>query len=352
MYEHSLWSFSLGRWAGVNVRLHMFFMLFAAFTLLLSLQHARPEMVWLAVISLIILLASVFLHELAHCSAAVRLGVYVEQIVIGPIGGMFPLRCSSSPKRELAITASGPLMNLLVCLICIPPIFFLPEVRLVELVHPLRPGNLVEGTTLAVAIKLIFWINWLLLLVNLLPAFPLDGGRILRLMLLILRPDFGSRTAIMHVASVAKLGALGLIVAAWFVRSYGSGSPIPPWFVLVVLAIFIFFSARQEVDRYEEEQRDDEFIGYDFSQGFTSLEQSTKTTQTQTSAAGPGPLARWLQMRRDKRQRRLLETEAEEDRHVDEILSRLNETGWSGLSIDDRRLLDRASARYRNRMDQ
>ena len=76
MRDQAIWSVSLGRWNGVQLRLHMFFLLFAAFTLYLSWREepAAADMVWIAAGSLGILLVSVVLHELGHYFAAVRFG--------------------------------------------------------------------------------------------------------------------------------------------------------------------------------------------------------------------------------------------------------------------------------------
>ena len=351
MREHSLWSIGLGRWGGVTVRLHMFFVLFAALTLMLASQHGlqngQAGFVGLAVGSLVLLLLSVLLHELAHAVVAVRLGAYVDQIVVGPIGGMVPFRMPSNPRCELVISVAGPLANLLICLICVPIVWLWLDLSPISLLNPLQPFNLISGTIVQVSFKLAFWINWFLFLVNVLPAYPLDGGRALRAALLVVRPDMNLRTAVIQVATLAKISALGLCIAAWFVSTWTPVNPIPIWFALVLLAICIFFSARYELDRFQEEQGGDELFGYDFSQGYTSLEQSTDTT----SFADPSPLARWIERRREQRHRRQRETEEDEDRRVDEILSRLNEGSMNALSAEDRRLLNRVSARYRSRME-
>jgi hypothetical protein len=114
---------------------------------------------------------------------------------------------------------------------------------------------------------------------------------------------------------------------------------------LVLFGLFLFFSARQEAERMREHDSGDATLGYDFSQGYTSLERH----DAPRTARKPGPLRRWLDARRTQRIERQQQREFEEERRVDEILARLHETGMDGLTDEDRALLDRVSARYRDR---
>ena len=89
----------------------------------------------------------------------------------------------------------------------------------------------------------------------------------------------------------------------------------------------------------------DQPFGYDFSQGYTSLERTTREDSEESSSA----ITRWMEQRREARQRRQQEIEAEDERQVDSILARLHDVGIEGLSPDERALLQRVSARYRGR---
>jgi hypothetical protein len=210
------------------------------------------------------------------------------------------------------------------------------------LLNPLQPDNVIEGSPWLVAAKLTFWLNWLLIVVNLLPAFPMDGGAALRALLW---PAFDYRTAALVVTRVAKVSALGLCLIAWLLRDAFAPAAIPAWVPLVVFALFVFFGAQQEAARLEEQDDDDDLYSYDFSQGYTSLERNAEVTRR----SGPGALRRWLDARREARRRRQRMVEQDEERQVDEILARLHETGMQGLSASERALLHRVSARYRGR---
>jgi hypothetical protein len=114
---------------------------------------------------------------------------------------------------------------------------------------------------------------------------------------------------------------------------------------LILLAVFLYFAAKQEAERLQDSDPGDGSFGYDFSQGYTSLERQFQPPQRE-----PGFIRRWLEQRREQRAMRRQLIEQEEERRVDEVLARLHLHGRDGLSPEDRSLLDRVSARYRNRM--
>ena len=352
MRDHGTWSVSLGRWGGVQVRLHMFFLLFAVCTVYLSWhaqrQHTGGGLMTLGLLSLAILFFSVLLHEVGHCYAAWRLGGFMDQMVLGPLGGLAPVRMPHDPRRKLTAHLAGPLVNLILCLACLPSLL-IAGVNVLGLLNPFAPVELISGTTWLAGLKLTFWINWLLLLINLLPAFPFDGGRILRALLMMISTGVDQR-GMMAVAAIrlAQFTAVGLLVVAWLMRNADPVALVPAWFALMLMAIFVFFCARQEGNRYLEDEVEDDPFGYDFSEGYTSLERDDDE-QEPARTPTPGPLGRWLQQRQEANRHRQAEIESEEDRRMDAILARLHETGIKGLSAEEQSLLNRVSARYRSR---
>lgn len=354
MSDHASWSLQLGRWGGVYVRLHMFFLLFAAFTLYWSWRAgasaagaspASSGLDWVAVESLCVLLASVLLHDVGHAWVAFRRGGYVEEIVVGPLGGLASIRGLSEPTSELWAHAAGPLTNLAISGFCIPVLTAVGGWQW-GLLSPLAPVGLTEGSPPLVGLKLIFWINWLLVLVNLLPAFPFDGGRALRAALLVRWPQLRPRPASLIVASVAKATAMTICAAALVFQFDDVNNLLPTRFALVLLAIFLFFSAKHEEDRTEAESLDE---GAAFSHALSKTYRRSATGAVRETAELPGTISRWLAQRRASKRQRQQQREAEEERQVDEILARLHERGIESLSSADRALLERVSARYRNR---
>jgi Zn-dependent protease len=334
-------------WGGVRVYVHA--SLFVAFVSILyfatEVAHARqledgPTYGLMASAILLFLLA---LHELGHAVAAWRLGGNVDLVVLGPLGGMHPPNVPREPHREVIVALAGPLVHFLALLALGPPLF-LAGVNLGDLLlHPLYPAGMLSGPLEVVAVKMAFWFNWLLLLVNLIPAPGLDGGRALRS---ILWPVMGYRGAIRTVSRAGMMIALVLCLLALLLRDPPNDTRlVPTWLPLVMMSLYLFFSSQQEAQAAEEDDQEDDLFGYDFSQGFSSLEQPPGPRRRQQ-----GPMRRWLQQRQEMKERRLRDIEAEEERRVDEVLIRVKELGIDGLSPEDRSLLHRVSARYRGRL--
>lgn len=330
------WNLYLGRWCGVQLRLHVLFLLFFVFAI--PTRGDDPALIagWYGLAALGLLLASTLLHEIGHCLAARSLGSTPDQIMLWPLGGLVPVCPSQDPQREWMTALGGPVANLLVCAVLAPILLLSSESQLVSFTLP--PTDAKGEFSWPLVIALAFWLNWMLVVVNLLPAMPLDGGRALRA-LLWLRFDY--RTAVLQVAWIAKLTAVGLVIGGWFL----SGSYPFVWIGFALFAILLWFSARQEAEKVLDHDPEESSFGYDFSQGYTSLERAYDGSRK----ARPSALRRWIDNRRDEKQRRKREIEQLEDRRMDDVLARLHEVGVEGLSPEERSLLERVSARYRNR---
>lgn len=338
------WNLPLGRWAGVQVRLHVFFVLFIAVALQLGSTSGESAF-WETLISLLILFVSVLAHECGHCVAAARMGSATDQVLLWPLGGLAPVHVSHDPQIELVTAVAGPLVNLSICMLA-APLLFIEGRSVLELFNPLLPPMARHGFTWVDGVAWVFWINWLLFLVNfLLPAAPLDMGRALRAMLC-MQNDF--RHGVVMAARVAQSTAFGLwLAAAWLAYTNSQSKNLEFGFAvlpLVLLGVLVFFGARQEAERAYDPDGDDAPFGYDFSQGYTSLEKAA-----QPRRSSQGLFRKWLAERRQERLRRQQLLEAEEERRADAVLAKLHQDGLHALSDDERSLLNRVSARYRNR---
>src|SRR5690606_7345534 len=163
----------------------------------------------------------------------------------------------------------GPLANLLASAATLPALLILKKWSLGQLANPLVVPYIAEPLAawsyLPQCLALVFWLNWVLFLVNLLPAFHLDGGRILKAAICL---AFGQRSVGFGTVMVAQLSCIGLFVAAWWVHKTAYAYA---WAPLVLLGVVVFFSGKSEVQG-PETPLDDDPLGYDFSQGYTSLE--------------------------------------------------------------------------------
>ncbi len=347
MPDRTAWSVTLGRWHGVSVRLHGFFVFFVAAAYLANWQFAESGITPLGNIltaSFFVLFFSVLLHEFGHAWWASRHGHVVDQIVIGPLGGMAPIRMPGNPKREFQVHLAGPTVNLVVCALCIPALLA-ADIHVLGLINPLDPRDLTLGGPLELTLKLTFWINWCLLLLNLLPAFPLDGAYALQAAFLARRPELARRQAAAKVARVAQFMVLLVLLWCIFMPQEEGQWLLSMRFVLIPLAVFLLLSTR--LGQLAAERAETGPWGeFEFSGSLAMLEHELEEAEH----VSPGPLRRWLQRRRQTRLRRQREGELEEDSRVDDILARLYQEGMQSLTREDRALLQRASVRYRSRL--
>jgi hypothetical protein len=185
------------------------------------------------------------------------------------------------------------------------------------------------------------WLNWVVFAANLLPALPFDGGRIVRGT--VGRQGLGeSRDAMIapwlaHVAA-ALLALIGVVRLALYLRRDSL------W--LIYLAVLIEVFVRVESRMMEDGSFFDEGVfGYDFSEGYTSLEASTARVRPHRESA----LKRWRRRRSEQRRQRLAAQLAAEDRRLDEILDKLHREGKSSLTDEENRFLVRVSAKIKKR---
>lgn len=300
--EQASWTINLGRWGGLEIRLHLFLFLFAIFTLYMAylLEPDHPGSLQLAGISLGVLIFSVLIHELGHCAAAGWLGSPIHQIVLAPHGGMGSLRTSANPRAELAILIAGPAFNLLACVICVLVLHaYETNPNILGLLHPLQPTGLTitPGNVWPSIFRLAVWVNWVLFLLNLLPAFPFDGGKALRAGLSICWPDISRQSAAGLVAGMAKIAAVALFVLTWATWS-GSNSatdPVPNWVAMLILGVFLYFSAKQEELR-SQDAFDEEYAAYPVIEEYADDLDDLATPYPEEQEE---PFVDWLEKRRE-----------------------------------------------------
>lgn len=169
------WSWKIGRLAGINVYMHATFLLLILFILFAYWVQGHSLMTALAgVIFILVIFGCVVLHELGHALTARRYGIRTRDIILLPIGGVARLeRMPDKPLEELKVALAGPAVN-----VAIAAGLFL--ILAAEGIHPqLEKVRWVSGSFLDRVMVVNLWLAGF----NLLPAFPMDGGRVLRALL-------------------------------------------------------------------------------------------------------------------------------------------------------------------------
>jgi Zn-dependent protease/CBS domain-containing protein len=207
---------------GVPVRFHFTFVLLLIF--LLSIGVGDRQSGVSTVLYILALFASVLLHELGHTLIAWRYGIRTIEIVMFPIGGVSRPERQPKPSEELWISLAGPMVNLLIAMALMAWMTAQQGWVAVETLREPTDANLAERIAFG---------NLALFLFNLLPAYPMDGGRILRSVLALSRP-VEQATRIAAGAGQALAILIGLAGLLW-------GN-----FILMFVALFVYLGAFQE----------------------------------------------------------------------------------------------------------
>ncbi len=205
------WTIKLGQLAGIDVYMHVTFLALLAIIALMTLPAGVTAAVS-GVIFVILIFGCVLLHELGHALAARRYGVPTRDIILLPIGGVARMeRMPDLPSQELVVALAGPAVN-----VVIAAVLFMVGIGL--------------DTTL---FQQLLWVNLMLVGFNLIPAFPMDGGRVLRALLAMRQPY--------HEAT-----ELAAQVGKSFAILFGIFGMVSGHVLLVLVAVFVFFGAGAE----------------------------------------------------------------------------------------------------------
>ena len=397
MRDPFTWSFPLGRLFGVAIRVHIWFVLFALGVILQFAYLPEPKLgeaayvpdQWIGAAILVgLLFVAVLLHELGHLWAAHLVEGDTRELMLWPLGGLGTFELPRTPYALFVTTAAGPGINLFLCVLCglylvhhsllptfnplanqvTPSYWNWAESRFehdpqwskaperfkqhVERLNgkppePAKPAPADKGVTSVRAaepelayltwndllVGRFFWINWLLLLFNLLPGLPLDGGRMLQAVLWS-RGDYrratgwaiGAGFSVMFLAIVASMifGSLVLLLLAWVMYNACKAE----WYQL-------------------ESSVEDPALGHEFSSAY-GLDPTDEPIAAPRRRR-PNFIQRWLQRRAERKQQREQELREAEERRLDELLDKVAQLGIGVLTEEERRFLTRVSSRYKDR---
>ena len=230
-------SFKIGRFSGIDVRVHWTFFLLLAFFAFIGYQSSGSAVGALtATLVIVVLFLCVLLHEFGHSLVAQRLGLEIHSITLLPLGGVSNLESlPEKPADEVKITLAGPLVN-----VVLAPVFI--GVGLLFGAEPRMPVDVFTGIgSVGQFFFYLGYLNVILAVFNLIPAFPLDGGRILRALL-------ATRLGAVRATDISsRVGQL--FAVAFFLIGLLSGN-----FLLALVAVFIYFGATGEAQMVRQQE--------------------------------------------------------------------------------------------------
>ena len=228
------WSWRIARVAGIDIRMHATFPLLFAWIALIAFQSGvRSASALVGTFALFLaIFVLVVLHECSHALTARHFGIHTRDITLLPIGGVARLeRMPRVPRQELLITIAGPALNVAFAIILYAALAITGNLHHVSEIA--RAGAIPLNWGSALAQLMI--VNVSLAVFNLLPAFPLDGGRVLRALLAMRSGDYAKATV--TAARIGRAFALIFGLAGLFVLN----NPL-----LVIIALFVWLSAATE----------------------------------------------------------------------------------------------------------
>jgi Zn-dependent protease len=388
------WSIPLFRAFGILVKLHILYIVITL-GMIGRIYYLAPDQLGdYILIWVVLLFCIVLLHEFGHCFAARYVDGEAEEILMWPLGGLAFCSVPQTARANLITAIGGPLVNVVICLGTAGAMFaagYLPPLNIFntrqlytpELSNWQSGGNdyapgtgfspyhirkdngetihsykliAVEGKHFAVVgdkppIEIekpsvtyypawvlwsarLFWLSWMLLLFNLIPASPLDGGRILQCILWGRSGDYRSATIVACYSGMA-FALLFILLSIVFNDS-----------LLFALAAFMVFSSYQQLVMLEMGSEERGAFGYDFSKGYGGFGPEEEPAPKQRK---PGFIKRWRLARRAKREQVAAQQRAADEARMDELLDKISRNGKGSLTQEELRFMERASARYRNR---
>jgi Zn-dependent protease len=393
------WAIPLGRLFGITIKVHFLFpVIVIGMVLRAAWQKDAVTNAWIdASIVCGLLFFSVLLHEFGHCFMARNVGGEGTEVLLWPLGGLANVELPQQPRAHFLTAMAGPAVNFVLAGICVLALLTVHDRLPIPSLNPLGyPGrvNVIdenkttrqqivmntwiadptrdpakdapktetkpdakEGTkegakdqprqlgpyemvvdpySAASFLNWFFWVNWVLFLLNMmLVGYPLDAGRMVQAALW---PRMGYRQA-----------TLAVVYAGYFVAIFILGVASIALNETLALALGLFVGVACYVQQFQLQSGEESLFGYDFSQGYTSLERDQEGPPPAPKQPRQSWWQRWMQQRAEKKARREAEQREAEERRMDELLEKVQRAGLGSLTEEERRFMKRVSERLRNR---
>jgi Zn-dependent protease len=348
------WSFPLGRMFGVTVRIHFLFPLVClGLVLRVTTKEFFPG-TWIDMTMILgLLFVTVLFHEMGHCFAARQVGGEASEVLLWPLGGLAACDVPHNPRAHFLTAFGGPAINLLICLVCGLAMAFLLDGSFRPTWNPLwravrsnEIGQIVlvrwNGTEVwtdklaDVVLARLFYVSWITFLLNVvLVGFPWDAGRMFQSALW---HYVGYRQATLYAVFAGFICMFVLLIVAIVFNEV----------LVLFLAFFTYTSCKQEWITLET-GGEESLFGYDFSQGYTSLERDEEPALQRPRRKKVNFFQRWLQRRAARKLQQQQENAEAEARRVDELLDKIQRHGKESLTDEEQRFLKRYADRMKNK---
>ena len=221
------YSLQLGKFFGIKVQIHWTFLILLGWIIFSNMRagSGAEQTLW-SVLFILSIFVCVTLHEFGHALAAKRFGIKTKDITLLPIGGLARLESiPEKPKEELIVALAGPLVNIIIVAALYPLVHFSLDITSMVQLSSITSDNFIFN---------LMFINLWLAVFNLIPAFPMDGGRVLRA---VLSFKMERHKATRIAASIGQLLSIGFVILGFF------GNPF-----LIFIGFFIFLGAQAEAE--------------------------------------------------------------------------------------------------------
>jgi Zn-dependent protease len=324
---------------GIRVRAHASLLIFIICVLIFD-HIDNIYTLQARALSMAILVGIVILHEFGHCFAARWVGGSANDILLSPLGGLAYASPPHRPGATFITVAAGPLVNVLICIVCGVAIYFLTPTASMRLyldhpwhvIPPLNPfspsmnpyvAHLLPGDA-AFYFYWVYTVSYFLLLFNLLPIYPLDGAQMVQAAIW---PSVGHHRSMMIATTTGMIGSVflamfGVLTGAWF---------------LAILAGFLFFTCYQQRQQLKENAPE------------AWADSSTVDYTASIYGRPEKPRRRRINRRAINRARKIAHQEAVERERIDSILAKVSAHGMHSLTWGERRALRKATERQRKR---
>lgn len=316
------WALTVGSIAGIRIRLHLVFIIYIVIELIRTLVDSGFGLgtgIMVAMLALLFLV--VLAHEFGHCAGSRLTGGHADDILMWPLGGLASCMPANNWSSRFWTVIAGPLVNVAICIVTIPALGLMTgQWWGVALPNPFSGQGLFEMVSLSwahVGLYLLNLVSLVLLVFNLIPAYPLDGGRLLELLLARRMSAIEAKRFAVRVGVVAAI-ALGLFGVV-FIEAGG-------WTVLII-AVFCGLTSWQTLKQLE--MADEAMLDLGYEQQVDAGAERRQRRQA-------------MQEEREfKRQQGLND-------QIDAILDKIAKKGMQSLNARERRLLKQDTQRRRS----